>query len=155
MFESTVHPGFLDLNKVILDGETHDNYNSGEVYDLNYSFSDTGNVYIIPNEATETMTLNVLENEGTPIYKVTVKLKNPSRLAAWLAKIRAGRIAGEFEYMGSDAEKVKAVHDYLSHFDAYYGNTYFSRKWLSRIPNTILERSPQKSITHAFSDFIC
>ena len=29
-------------------------------------------------------------------------------------------------------------------FDAYYGNTYFSHKWLSRIPNTVLERSPQK-----------
>ena len=33
----------------------------------------------------------------------------------------------------------------VGNFDAYYGNTYFSRKWLSRIPNTILERSPQKS----------
>lgn len=98
VFKSTVHPGFLDINKVISYGETHDNYNSGEVFSLEYSYSDT-------------------ENEGTPIYKVTVKLKNPSRLAAWLVKIRAGRIAGEFEYMGSDAEKVKAVHDYLSHID--------------------------------------
>ena len=33
----------------------------------------------------------------------------------------------------------------VGNFDAYYGNTYFSRKWLSKIPNTILERSPQKS----------
>lgn len=33
----------------------------------------------------------------------------------------------------------------IGNFNAYYGNTYFSRKWLSRIPNTILERSPQKS----------
>ena len=33
----------------------------------------------------------------------------------------------------------------VGNFDAYYGNTYFSRKWLSRIPKTILERSPQKS----------
>ena len=32
----------------------------------------------------------------------------------------------------------------VGNFDAYYGNTYFSRKWLSRIPKTILERSPQK-----------
>lgn len=39
------------------------------------------------------------DSNATPIYKVTVKLKNPSRLAAWLVKIRAGRIAGEFEYM--------------------------------------------------------
>lgn len=28
-------------------------------------------------------------------------------------------------------------------FDAYYGNTSFSRKWLAKIPNTILERYPQ------------
>ena len=33
----------------------------------------------------------------------------------------------------------------VGNFDAYYGNTYFSRKWLSKIPNSILERSPQKS----------
>lgn len=33
----------------------------------------------------------------------------------------------------------------VGNFDAYYGNTYFSRKWLSKIPSTILERSPQKS----------
>lgn len=33
----------------------------------------------------------------------------------------------------------------VGNFDAYYGSTYFSRKWLSKIPNTILERSPQKS----------
>ena len=33
----------------------------------------------------------------------------------------------------------------VGNFDAYYGNTYFSRKWLSKIPNTIIERSPQKS----------
>jgi len=32
----------------------------------------------------------------------------------------------------------------VGNFDAYYGNTYFSRKWLCRIPNTILERAPQK-----------
>jgi len=32
----------------------------------------------------------------------------------------------------------------VGNFDAYYGNTYFSRKWLCRIPESILERSPQK-----------
>lgn len=32
------------------------------------------------------------------------------------------------------------VHLPVSSFDCYYGNTNFSRKWLSKIPDTILER---------------
>lgn len=32
----------------------------------------------------------------------------------------------------------------VGNFDAYYGNSNFSHKWLCKIPDTILERSPQK-----------
>ena len=32
----------------------------------------------------------------------------------------------------------------VANFDAYYGSTNFSRKWLGKIPSTILERAPQK-----------
>lgn len=32
------------------------------------------------------------------------------------------------------------VHLPVSNFDCYYGNTNFSKKWLSKIPDTILER---------------
>ena len=32
----------------------------------------------------------------------------------------------------------------VASFDCWYGNTNFSRKWLNRLPNTIIERAPQR-----------
>ncbi len=37
-------------------------------------------------------------------------------------------------------ENTDWVHLSVANFDCYYGNTNFSKKWLSKIPNTILER---------------
>ena len=38
------------------------------------------------------------------------------------------------------------VHLPVSNFDCYYGNTNFSKKWLSKIPDTILEREVASGI---------
>ena len=37
-------------------------------------------------------------------------------------------------------ENTEWVHLPVANFDCYYGNTNFSKKWLSKIPDTILER---------------
>ena len=34
----------------------------------------------------------------------------------------------------------------IANFDCYYGNTNFSKKWLSKIPDTILEREVASGI---------
>ena len=34
----------------------------------------------------------------------------------------------------------------VANFDCYYGNTNFSKKWLSKIPDTILEREDASGI---------
>ena len=38
------------------------------------------------------------------------------------------------------------IHLPVSNFDCYYGNTNFSKKWLSKIPDTILEREVASGI---------
>ena len=38
------------------------------------------------------------------------------------------------------------VHLPVANFDCYYNNTNFSKKWLSKIPDTILEREVASGI---------
>ena len=39
------------------------------------------------------------------------------------------------------------VHLPIANFDCYYGNTNFSKKWLSKIPDTILEREVASGVS--------
>ena len=39
------------------------------------------------------------------------------------------------------------VHLPVANFDCYYGNTNFSKKWLSKIPDTILEREVTSGVS--------
>ena len=43
-------------------------------------------------------------------------------------------------------ENTEWVHLPIANFDCYYGNTNFSKKWLSKIPDTILEREVASGI---------
>lgn len=42
--------------------------------------------------------------------------------------------------IASKRDNTEWVHLPVANFDCYYGNTNFSKKWLSKIPDTILER---------------
>lgn len=42
--------------------------------------------------------------------------------------------------IANNRENTEWVHLPVANFDCYYGNTNFSKKWLSKIPDTILER---------------
>ena len=46
-------------------------------------------------------------------------------------------------------ENTDWVHLPIANFDCYYGNTNFSKKWLSKIPDTILEREVATGICRA------
>ena len=35
----------------------------------------------------------------------------------------------------------------IANFDCYYGNTNFNKKWLSKIPDTILEREVASGVS--------
>lgn len=96
-FKSSFSPEMPDINRVIADAETPGNYNGGEILELNYS------------------TEFVSENE----YNVTVTLSDPNPIKGLLVKIRAWRIAGHYEDLSSDYEKVKAVHDYVARVDSF------------------------------------
>ena len=39
------------------------------------------------------------------------------------------------------------VHLPIANFDCYYGNTNFSKKWLSKIPDTIIEREVASGVS--------
>lgn len=43
-------------------------------------------------------------------------------------------------------EDTEWVHLPVANFDCYYGNTNFSKKWSSKIPDTILEREVSSGI---------
>ncbi len=47
-------------------------------------------------------------------------------------------------YLANQWEDTEWIVLPVASFDCWYGNTNFSRKWLNRLPNTIIERAPQR-----------
>ena len=52
-------------------------------------------------------------------YRVKVKLRSPSRVAAFFTKIRVRQIARHLNKLETDYDKVKAAHDYLAKLNKY------------------------------------
>ena len=49
-------------------------------------------------------------------------------------------------YIANKRDNTDGVHLTVASFDCYYSNTNFSKKWLSKIPDTILEREVASGI---------
>lgn len=56
------------------------------------------------------------------VYHVTMKLSKPRRYRKFFARARAKKIAKCYSGLGSDYEKVKAVHDYIILYNEYFIN---------------------------------
>lgn len=95
-FDSFVHPGFLDFDRILMDAVADGSYIGCELYSLKYVYTVAGGV-----------------------YHVDIELHSPNRLSSKLMELRAGRIASNFEDLETDYDKVKAAHDYLVLLNRY------------------------------------
>lgn len=96
-FTSEESPDDLDYEGILDVVMAKDMYSGGEFYEYKYSYK--------------------INSDGN--YKVKFKVKKPRWYRKYFAKKRVKKIAKAYRGLGSDYEKIKAVHDYICSYNAY------------------------------------
>lgn len=99
-FKSEVCPDDFDYFDILDEAIDADMYSAGNYAGYTYKYTE--------------------DSDG--VYHVTMKLDKPRRYKKLFAKARAKKIAKCYKGLGSDYEKVKAVHDYIILYNEYFIN---------------------------------
>lgn len=99
-FKSEVCPDDIDYFDIIDEALEADMYSAGNFANVSWKYRE--------------------DSDG--IYHVTMKLSKPRYYKKFFAKARAKKIAKCYSGLGSDYEKVKAVHDYIILYNEYFIN---------------------------------
>ena len=96
-FTTSDDPDYLDYEEILMAAMEKDMYSAGEFYEYAYYYTEN--------------------SDGD--YRVKLKLNKPSLFRRYFAKKRVKQIAKKYGMLGSDYEKVKAVHDYIVLYNEY------------------------------------
>lgn len=98
IFNSEICPDDIDYIDIVDEAMDEDVYSAGEFSEFKYTYKE--------------------KSDGT--YRVKLKIYKPRLYKKIFAKARVKKIAKCYSKLGSDYEKVKAVHDYIILYNDYY-----------------------------------